>query len=272
MMPYDNNSNRPTVSVYTPISFTNPDSPLSQSRLSINYFNRMMQITIAPRIPPAPNEAYPSYNKDGAVTIFITYTQAKLLHDGFADILSGKSSHHNVCTETKNGLFILSDGVDKGTDPYAAIFYVGKGSGAKSVIYYYFKRNYELPCDYSENKYDTIKFPDFEVSTLLMVLESYYNAASYAIAATVAESNMYRQKFTSDALKSIAGKVGAALPNAGGSNGGGYSFLNNSQSSSSPVGFDPTTALTGGTGGVAKADSVPTFDDMINSSMSTFDD
>ena len=270
MTTYDNNANRPTVSVYTPISFTNPDSPFAQSRLSINYFNRMMQISIAPRVPATPNESYPTYSKNGQVSIYITAMQAKMLHDGFEAIMSGKSDHHNVCIETKNGLFMLNDGIDKGTEPYAAIFYIGKGSGTTSVIHYQFKRSYELPCDYDGSRYDIIKFPDMEVQTLLMTLEAYYQASSYAIAASVAESSMYRNNNVYEALKAIAGKVGVVLPTGkGSSGGGGYSILGSNQNASSE-GFDATTALTGGISGVAT--KKPTFDDMINSSTNSWND
>ena len=276
MNTYDNNNDRPTVTTYTPISFANPDSALMASRLSISYFNRMMAINISPRNPATPNETYPTYNREGSIQVFLSYSQAKFLHDGFKDIIHGNSKHHSVCIETKNGMFMLNDGIDKGTDPYAAIYYMNKGSSNQSIIYYQFKRNYELPCDYSENKYDVIKFPDHEIDTLLMVFESYYNAASYAIAATVAESGMYRQKFVSDSLKSIAGKVGAQVyTGKSNSSNSGYSFLNNAtqnsyDSNSTSSGFDPTTALTGGTDGVAS--KAPTFDDVISSSMSSFDD
>lgn len=274
MNTYDNNENRPSVTTYTPLSFANPDSTLYASRLSISYFNRMMAISISPRNPVSPNESFPTYNKEGAIQIFITYTQAKLLHDGFIDIIHGKSKHHNVCVETKNGLLMLNDGVDKGTDPYIAIHYVNKNSNTQSVTYYQFKRNYELPCDYVENKYDVIKFPDHEIDTFLMVLESYYNAASYAIAASVAESGMYRQRFINEALKSIAGRVGASLNFGGKSTSpGGFSFLGNANQTSfdnnSGGGFDPNTALSGGTDGVAKS---PTFDDVIGASISNLDD
>ena len=275
-LPYNNNGQdaRLSVTTFSPISFANPEGELGQSRMSINYFNRLMQVKISPRVVQA-GEQFPSYSKEGVAIIFITPTNAKMLHDGFINIITGKSKFHSVHIETKGGLFTLSDGIDKGSPvPYASVTFVLHEGAKPTTLFYQFKTNYELACDYNDGAYETQQFPRYEIDTFLMVLEQYYIASSYAIAATINESNLYRHNYIKELIRSIAMKVGVNLTGVGGqysnnSNGNTQTFLNKSQQNTTPptIGFDPSTAPTGGVSGMTEGYTASTFDDLVKASL-----
>ena len=108
------------------------------------------------------------------------------------------------------------------------------------------------------NEYTDQYFGDLEIEVFENVLLQYYNAATYAIAATVMEASMYKHNALRNTINAIAEKVGVDF----GNNGGGYSsksqFLsgNNNQSSSS--------SNSGMSGGVPKEYESATFDDIAH--------
>ena len=263
---YSNNQqdNKPTVNVYTPISFTNPESKVQKSRFSISYFNKMMQLSIALRNNEGSNEEFARYNNDNAVKVYISYITAKLLHDGIVDMLTN-GKKNNVCVETKNGLLKVSNGIEYGSEtPCISIAYaMSDGSNRIAEAIYQTNPDHTIAYNYSDGAYSTMSFPNFEIDTFVMALEQYYLASSYAIAATVNESGMYRQRALYDTIRAIAGKVG--VPTGGNQSANGYSnhtFLNNSQNAnSSTAGNNSVNSLNN----VPKGYEQSSFDDIVNS-------
>jgi len=233
----NNNDKRPTVNTYTPISFTNQDSKIMDTRLSISYFNKLMCITIAARTNAGSSD-FATYDTDNPVSIYISYSKAKILHDAILNMLSKPNEIHNVCVELKNGLLKISDGVEYGSsNPCIAILYAKDNAGVNEIIYETKSDMYYAAYNYDNEQYSSMPFPKFEIETFAMILEQYYIASSYAYAAMNREANMYASKFTSDILKGIAGKVGYQYSSSSGSgNFNNKSFLsgNNSSSSSKP--------------------------------------
>ncbi len=235
---YNNNQdNRPSVNIYTPISFTNPSSKIMDTRLNISYFNRMMVISIAARSNPGSND-YAQYDNDNAVKVYVSFSKAKLLHDAIMDMLTN-GDKNNVCVELKNGLLKVSNGIEYGSQsPCISISYADKDGNVNEIVYET-KTSYEAAYNYSDGSFNAINFPKFEIEAFCMVLNEYYRASSYAIAATVRESSMYRDNYTRNALKAIAEKVGAQIDNGNGApNKGSFNnktFLSQSQNNNSAV-------------------------------------
>lgn len=257
---YNNNQqdNKPTVNVYTPISFANPESRVQKSRLSISYFNRMMQISIALRNNDGGNDDYPRYNNDNAVKVFISYSTAKLLHDAIVDMrTNGKKN--NVCVETKNGLLKVSNGVEYGSEtPCISITYAMSNGGGITEAIYQTNPEHSVAYDYSDGSYSTMNFPNFEIDTFIMVLEQYYLASSYAISATVHEANMYRQRYINDTIKAIAGRVGvSAQQNSSSQNYNNHTFLTGSSDNNS-------SSNNGGMNGIPRGYEQSSFEDIVN--------
>ena len=229
---YNNNQNRPTVNTFTPISFTNPNSQIMDTRLSISYFNRLMCITIAARTNPGSKD-FPTYDTDNPVSIYISYSKAKILHDAIEAMEANPSEIHNVSVELKNGLLLISNGVEFGSqNPCVAIFYAKEDTSVNQIIYETKADPYYAAYNYSDGQYSSMTFPKHELDVFKMILEQYYLASSYAIAAMSREANMYNSKYIVETLKGIAGKVGYQPSNSGGSGGSfnNKSFLNGNNS------------------------------------------
>lgn len=261
---YNNNKqdNRPTVNIYTPISFSNPESRVMDTRLSISYFNRVMVISIATRSNPGSND-YPTYDNDNAVSVYVSYHKAKILHDAIVDMLND-TSKNNVCIELKNGLLKVSRGIEYGSQNYCiSISYADREGHVNEIVYETKATGYDAAYNYSDGSFSSLSFPKFEIETLMMVLEQYYIASSYAIAATVRESSMYRDKFTQDTIKAIAEKVGVQISN-GKSNFNNKTFLSgNGNNSGGNTGMTSSSF----NGEVPKEYEQSSFEDIANSLM-----
>lgn len=266
---YNNNDqDKPTSVVYSPISFTNPESTLQQTRFAITYFNRMMQISIAQRNVNDTTTAYPTFDNNNAVKVYLSFHKAKMLCDELKRMFhTEKSDIHNVCIETKNGLFKVSDGSEYNSpSPVISILYMVNGNTAATEVLYQCKNNYEIAYNYKDGSYSTHKYPSLEIDTFIMILEEYYKASSYAIAASVNESSMYHEKFVTDTIRSIAGKVGAVTGGGSGSyktpnqnSFNNHSFLSNNTNNVPVINeFDNN---------VPKEYQQSSFDDIVNGMM-----
>ena len=261
---YNNNSNqdRPSVNIYTPISFSNPASKVMDTRLTISYFNRVMCISIATRNNPGSND-YPTYDNDNQITVYVSYHKAKILHDAIVNMING-TDKNNVCIELKNGLLKVSNGVEYGTTmPCISISYADKSGNINEIVYETKATGYEAAYNYSDGSYSTMAFPKFEIETIQMVLEQYYIASSYAVAATVREAGMYRDKFITDSIKAIAEKVGASR----GGNTNKTSFLNAAANATNVNNAQHQSQSGGFNGEVPKDYEQSTFADIANALM-----
>ena len=85
----------------------------------------------------------------------------------------------------------------------------------------------------SDGSFADMYFDDIELDVFSNVLLQYFNAGTYAFAASVMEANMYKHNSIRNTIYAIAEKVGASTNSNG--NNGGYSsksqFLNNNPSS-----------------------------------------
>lgn len=250
---YNNNDRQPTNTTYSPVSFGNPEE-LGGSRLNVSYFNKLLQISIQKR--NGTKNDYATYDTENPSTVYLSITKAKMLYD-LIEKMKTDNSIHNVCIETNKGLLMVSDGSNHGvTSPCISISSADE-SGAVSTVVYVTKTNYHKGAynyDMDAGTYSDQYFNDIELDTFENVLLQYYNAGTYAVAATVMEANMYKHNALRNVIMAIAEKVGASTNN---NNGGGYSnksqFLNNNNNSSN-----------GDMNGVPKEYESATFDDIAH--------
>ena len=261
---YNNNKqdDRPTTNTYTPIAFSNPNSKVQQSRLDISYFNKMMVVSIHPRINQGSNDI-PRFDNDNPVKVYISFNTAKLLHDAAVDMFTN-GKMNNVCVETKNGLFKISNGVEFGsTSPCISITHATQDGGEIVETVYQTKDNYTVAYDYADGAYSEMNFPMHEMDTILMTFEQYYIASSYAIATSIRDAEAYKYKYVSDIIKGIATKVGAPTDTRTNTSNGSFSshtFLNGGGANQGN-----SNAQSGGMNGVPKGYEQSSFDDIVNS-------
>jgi len=229
---YNNNDRTPTCTTYSGISFSNPESTIGQTKISISYFNRVMKIAIAARNNGGSNNDFATYDNDNAVSVYVSNVKARILYL-LIQKLKNEPDTHNVCVELKNGLIKVSDGTEYGSpSPCISISYASEDSSVHEIVYQTKAGFHTGAVNYLDNKYDTVGFDDIELDTFAMALDEYYKASSSAIAASVWEANMYRHDYEINLIKSIAEKCGVQV-NSGNSNPAKFNnktFLNNSGS------------------------------------------
>lgn len=249
MRNYNNNDRAPTVSVYSNVTFSNPESKIMASRFSISYFNKLMKISIALRNNAGSNDAYATYDTDNQISVYVSNIKAKMLEQMIIKMNSDPSIH-NVCIELKNGLLKISDGSEYGVNnPCISISYADESGNVNEVVYESKGSYHTAAYNYNDGKYSTETFATIELDTIAMALEEYYIASSYAVAASVIEANMYRRDAQYNLIKAIADKVGAQQASNSNKQYNNKTFLannNNSGSNSSglngvPAGYETTS-------------------------------
>lgn len=220
------NNNQPTITVYTPISFSNTESKINRSRLSISYFNRLMKLSIANAVGKG-SDGYIKYDNDREVSVYISPTKAGIFARLLREYFLGKKND-NVCIELKNGLLK----VFRIKDAYAISISSANDKGDVTETIYECKPQIGA-YNYKNNEYSEAVFADFEIEYLTMVFEEYYKASSYAIAASVHEAALYRNESKYNLLRAIADKVGASTGSRSNSTYNSKSFLSGGNKSSS---------------------------------------
>ena len=248
---YNNNDRQPVNITYSPVSFSNPEVE-NASRLNISYFNKLLQVSIQKRNGTKNN--YATYDTEHQSTIFLSITKAKMLYD-LIEKMKTDDTINNVCVETNKGLITVTK------NPTTISISSSDDAGNVTTTVYEIKKNYhKVAYNYNmeSGTYTDMYFNDIELDTFENVLLQYYNAGTYAFAASVMEANMYKHNSIRNTIYAIAEKVGATTGSNNG-NGGGYSnksqFLNNS----------PSNNNDGGMNGVPKEYESASFDDIAHS-------
>lgn len=260
---YNNNEKQQlTCTTYTSISYSNPSSNIAQTKISISYFNKVMKIAIAARNNNGSNNEYATYDNDNAVFVYISNTKARILYLLIQKLIEDPSTH-NVCVELKNGLLKVSDGSEYGSSNYCiSILYAAKDGSVNEIVYETKGQYHKGAVNYSDNTYQTVYFDNIELETFAMVLDEYYKASSYAIAASVWEANMYRHDYEINLIKSIAEKCGISSKDDS-SKFNNKTFLSDNNSNKST--YQSNNAAKGNM--IPKEYESSTFDDLVSAMM-----
>lgn len=263
---YNSNREQLTTTTYTPTSFSNPNSSVFPSKLTINYFNRIMKLSILPKKEQAESEAYASYDRDKSVDAYLSATQAKMLHDLIL-YMKNTENVHNVCIEVKAGLLTVSDGSDLGVSaPCITIRSADEAGNIKTVTYEMKTTTHKGAYNYNadDNSYSDYMFKDIELDMLLIVLNEYVKASSYAIAASVMEAGAWNRDRVQKTIAAIADKVGAQNHLSGGGSNKNYNsktFLSGGSGGGMEASMNPPTT---GNSPIPREYEASTFDDIAN--------
>ena len=254
---YNNNDNyRPSNTTYSSVSFPNPDF-MDGSRLSISYFNKLLTVSIAKK-SGGNNTEYPTYDTENQKDIYLSLPKAKILYD-LIQKLKNDDNIHNVCVETNKGLLMISDGKEFNSESPCLVIYAGAEDGSVLQWIYQFKPHYHNGAynyDIDSKDYQKIYFDDLELEAFENALLQYYNAGTYAIAASVMEASMYKRQAMVDKINAIAEKVGVQPSNGGGNYSNHTSFISNDDSKNS-----------GSNDIIPKEYESATYDDIVNGMM-----
>lgn len=232
---YNNNDNKQQITntTYSSFSFSNSESRVMQSRISISYFNKLMKLSIALRNNAGSNEQYATYDNDNAVSVYISSTKAYVLAQLINKLITEQKTR-NVCVELKNGLLKVSDGEEFDSTNYCITISYADGNGAVNEVIYETK-GATGAYNYVDGEYSVQEYHDFELIAFHDALVEYYKASNYAIAASVMEANMYKRNSQYQLLSAIAEKVGAQNPNGSNRQFNNKTFLSGGGSSSSSM-------------------------------------
>lgn len=251
---YNNNEKSPVCTTYSGISFSNPESSIGQTKISISYFNKVMKIAIAARNNGGSNNDFATYDNDNAVTVYVSNIKARILYL-LIQKLKNEPDTHNVCVELKNGLIKISDGSEYGSpSPCISISYASEDGSVHEIVYQTKTGFHTGAYNYSEGSYQEMVYDDIELDTFAMTLDEYYKASSYAVAASVWEANMYRHEYEINLIKSIAEKCGVQSGSSNSTKFNNKTFLSNNTQQSNNAGSM-----------IPKEYESSTFDDIANS-------
>lgn len=205
---YNNNDKQPTNTTFSSITFSNSESGIMASRLSISYFNKIMKVSIALRNNAGSNDTYATYDTDNQVSVYVSNTKAHMLSHMIKQ-MQEDDTIKNVCIELKNGLLKVSNGREYGSNAYCiSISYADESGNVNEIIYETKRDAYSAAYNYSDGQYSSQIFGDIELDTFVMTLDEYYRASSYAVAASVMEASMYKRNYQYEQIRAIAEKVG----------------------------------------------------------------
>lgn len=220
----NNNTNqnqpaRPTV--YSAISFANPMSPIDATRLSASYWNRMLKLTITPRVQGG-NENEINWDKNQHIAIHLTHIKAYMLEKEIERFLMDPEKYNSSGVISNETMITISNGSEFGAN---GIFLVIRKLNLETMEtlssytyefnrdFHYVVRNYDEASRTFEK--NTIDYSIVEVEELRMLLQEYVKAATNAVAYTVVDQLDYRLNRNDNNLKQIAGALGVTLGNPG---------------------------------------------------------
>ena len=236
---YNNNKNDRKVSndptVYSPYKFSNSESDIDPSAMSITYWNSTMKVSISPK-KNVPNGEI-AFDHDNAVSIYLSHTKARILAEEIKAFKEGKIN--SVSVDTNKGLLSISNGKEFGVNSYFMVIrtFDQENNTVNSSYAYEFKKRYHYAIRNFDEKnmdnFEKVYYDEIELDQFVTVLEEYYKAMTGAMAFSVIDQSKYNNSRVQTKLDSIAMKLGidwsSGNGNKSGSNNRGGSFFSNKE-------------------------------------------
>lgn len=215
---YNNNKNNYSPTVYSNYKFNNGEATVDPSCLSCSFWNNMLKISIAPKKQTSGDEI--AFDFDSAISIYLNHTKARILYGEIAKFLSDPVKFNSVGIPSGQGLVTIGSIEGK---PCIVIRKINADGVTESSYAYQFKTDYYYSIrNYDETTADfdkiTEDYKNIEIEQLLTLLQSYYEAATNALAYSVMEQSKYDQSRTNTKLELIANKLGVQFGKGGGGN------------------------------------------------------
>lgn len=224
----NNDKGKYNPTVYSPYRLSNPESTVDPTALGAKYWNGMLTLTISPRKNTTDGSI--AYDSDNAVSIYLTHTKARILHDELLKFVEDPNQFNNVGVPSGTGLISICNGKEFGiTTPCLVIKKLNAENGSvESSFAYEFKQDFHYSIrnfDESKSEFDKIYYNTLEIEQLATLLKTYYEAMSGAVAYTVVDNMKYDVSRMTTKITAIGEKLGVEF-------GGGNGYKNNKSSSS----------------------------------------
>lgn len=206
---YNNNKSNDNynVQVYSKYGFGNPLSKIDPTALSFRFWKGSLVISILPRI--ATNDDSIDYDKQNAISIYLSHTKARLLAYDILEFLNNPGTISSAGVVSGAGLITITDGSEfNSSNPCLVIRKKGEDGGIQSSYAYEFKSDYHFTVRNYNEKNDTFDqhlYPQLEIDEFVTLLEEYYKSMTNALAYSFMEVNKYHQSKVEQALGIGAG-------------------------------------------------------------------
>lgn len=222
MLGYDNNRGsmpkRPTV--YSPYSMINPTSEVDPSRLSFAFWNKLIKLTISPKLVTGNDNI--EWDKEHAISAHLTHTKAAILANEIRLFLKDPITYNSDGVISNETLVTISNGSEFGKNGSFLVIRKLNVENADTLSSYAYEFNSQFHhsirnFNEKERTFDTA-FDDYailEIEQLLMILDEYVKAMTYAISFSVLDQMDYRMNGLDNKLSSIADKLGVNYEGGG---------------------------------------------------------
>lgn len=236
--------------IYSPYGTSNVDG-VDPSALSYQFYNGLLKISISPMLPNAKPGDRKLWDTDNQISVWLTQSKAKILHDEILYALDHPDECNNGGVASgAEGLISFSNGKELGaTSPCLVIRKINQSGEVMAVYAYQFKtehhksvRNFKPE---APSQYDTHMYPMLEIENLLNILEDYSRQISGATAYAVMNGMKYDINKMNTKFSLIMDKLGIEQSNYYNGRNSNTSYFNggnSNQNNQAPSNFMPSPA------------------------------
>ena len=235
---------------YTPYRMNNGESAIDKTCLTLNYWKQMVKISISPRKNTGESGDM-LFDMENNISIYLNHSKAAILAKEMRSFLADPITYNGAGVNTAQGVITISNGSEFGVEkPVLVIRKLDESGNITSSFAYEFKTGYHYSIRGYIGGKDFVKdyatYDNLEIEEMIMLLEEYCKATTYAVSYTVNDKMRFNQDRMQTTLNGIAEKLGVEVPRNG-KRKSGYSstsaFFNSGGTSSgeSESGYVPAT-------------------------------
>lgn len=216
--------------VYSGYGMANPESTVDPSKLSASFWNNMLKLSISPR-KQTNDPSIIAYDNDNSIAIYLTHTKANMLYQEICKFEENPDLYQNQGVASGEGLIYISNGKEFGVNcPCIVIKKIDSATGeCKSSYAYQVKKDYHYSIrnyDQTSNEFDKVFYNSIEIDEIKILLKSYYEAMTAAIAYSVIDNAKYDFSRVNTKIELIGEKVGVDFIRKNGNNKSSTSIFN----------------------------------------------
>lgn len=211
---YNNDNDQFTV--YSPMSFKNPDAECDPSELSFAYWKNLLKVTISPMKQDADSK-FPVFDHDSnnQAKFFLNHYRARMFKKEIEEFLEDPNAYNNRgVVNDNNGFISISNGKEFGvSSPILVIRKVNAETGQieSSYMYQFNNKSYKSIRNFNESDqtFADHTYEDIEIYALLAILDTFINSMTYAQAYATGNTVSKRVAYN------MENKINLLLDNAG---------------------------------------------------------
>lgn len=211
---------------YSSVKFFNSESSIDPSAMSFSYWKGLLKISITP-VKTGEGSA-PEIDKENSIDIYLTPIKAHMFLNYIKLWKTNLDEYDNVGVSTNKGIIYLTNGIKEfgtsGDRLFIVIKILDQNTGlVKSAIAYEFSSTqyYGIINFMDSNNYskDTSFANDAELNMFMIVLKTYVDASTDAVASTVIDNMKYDVSRLTTRISTIQEKLGIEVKNGGNNKG-----------------------------------------------------